>query len=681
MRNLRLLFTTLVLCLPVSLFAAAPLTDFVAGVNNLKLGPEAAAVSNATWTVGHMKVRLASGSIARVMAGNEPIGVFFKGNGSFDYETVEAAELPVVEHNVKAIAHLKMTADAQHATLSDDFTEILIVGGGVTMPAVTESGGAALADAFAQHMAFFGRARVTPLAHILAVQKFSFPTAKRLRIEIRGGRDNLLYDLDEAEDHDESLVTIAGPTQFVSDKRVKDWLFPNVLSDQPVGRDHWTTARPPFALTGLDYTFTADDDNAKADVTETIARLAPGQNVLRFDMQSERIVRANQLARTYHVRSVTDVQGRALPFHHDMDDLVVAVDAATDPTLKIKFAIEGDFLVREGGDNAWQLRLGEAWFPLPRQLAGQAYTVHSVLRIKKPFIGIAPGNTVSRRDEGDYNVVENVLDKPVEFTMVEGGKYNLSEEKRGERTIRVATYGLRNDRASKQLTNLAFDFIEYYELFLGPFPWKEFNIIQVNTYGYGQAPPATMFITNEAFNSMLSSVDEDAVSADQFFSQGINERFAHEIAHQYWGYVVRDPSPEETWLAESFAEYSAALALKKLMPNGEGIYNRLVSKWRAGARQATAVAPIPYANRIEGDPSLSFRQRFGLLYEKGPYLLYALHKEVGDTTFLTFLKSYQKSFAFKAGSTKDVAGLLGFITKKDYRPFFDQYFWGTAMPQ
>ena len=68
------------------------------------------------------------------------------------------------------------------------------------------------------------------------------------------------------------------------------------------------------------------------------------------------------------------------------------------------------FLIREGGDNAWQLHLGEPWFPLPRQLAGQAYTVHSVLRIKKPFIGIAPGNTISRRDEGDYNVVENKID-------------------------------------------------------------------------------------------------------------------------------------------------------------------------------------------------------------------------------------------------------------------------------
>jgi aminopeptidase N len=258
--------------------------------------------------------------------------------------------------------------------------------------------------------------------------------------------------------------------------------------------------------------------------------------------------------------------------------------------------------------------------------------------------------------------------------MVQAGKYQVYEEKRGERTVRVASYGLRNDRAAKQLTNLAFGIIEYYEFFLGPFPWSEFNIIQMNTYGYGQAPPATMFITSEAFQPTQSL-------EDQYFSQGINERFAHEIAHQYWGYVVREASSEETWLSESFAEYSAALALKKLMPNGEGVYNKLVSTWRGGAKMGVNVAPIPYANRIEGDGLNSFRERFALLYEKGPYLLYTLHKEVGDTTFLTFMKSYQKSFAWKPGTTKDVAGLLGFMTKKDWKPFFEQYYWGMAMPQ
>ena len=48
--------------------------------------------------------------------------------------------------------------------------------------------------------------------------------------------------------------------------------------------------------------------------------------------------------------------------------------------------------------------------------------------------------------------------------------------------------------------------------------------------------------------------------------------------------------------------------------------------------------------------------------------------------FLTFLKSYQKSFRWKFGSTKTVAGMLKFLTKKDYEPFFEANYWGTGMP-
>ena len=679
MRNLRLLLAALVVCLPASVFAGAPLTDFVAAAKNLTLAPEAANIAGVTWIAGHMKVHLAAGSASRVMAGNEPVGIYFKGNGSFEYETVEAAELPVVDHNVKAVAHVKMTADANHATLSEDFTDVLLIGGGVTMPAVSGTGGAALAEGFAQHTALYRRLRTVHPSHLLAVQKFSFPAAKLVWAEFSGGRDNVVYSLDDVEDHDESLLVANPPQSFSEDKRVQQWLFLDLLSDQPAGHDHWTTPRPPFALTALDYTFTGDGDNAKGEFTETITRLAPTEGVLRFSMLNEQIYKANSPARNYHVRAVTDEQGHALPFDHQDDDLVVGLDGVTGQTFKLKFSIDGDFLIRGGGDNAWQLYLGQAWFPLPRQLAAQAYTVHSLVKIRKPFIGIAPGNTIARREEGDFNVVENVVDKPVQFTMLEGGKYNLYEEKRGPLTIHVATYGLRNDRASKQLTDLAYGFIEYYEFFLGPFPWTEFNIIQVNTYGYGQAPPATMFITNEAFNPTKEPADEDFMSAERVFSEGINERFAHEIAHQYWAYVVRMPSREEQWLTESFAEYSAALALKKL--RNEAVFNRLVSKWKSEAASNAKVAPIPYANRIEGDRRTSFRQRFALLYNKGPYLLYTINKEIGDAQFLTFMKSYTKSFNFKFGTTRDVAGLLGVITKKDWKPFFDQYFWGTAMPQ
>ena len=109
--------------------------------------------------------------------------------------------------------------------------------------------------------------------------------------------------------------------------------------------------------------------------------------------------------------------------------------------------------------------------------------------------------------EGDYNVVESLIDKPVQFTMVQAGKYTMYDDKRGDRTVRVATYGLPNQNAAKQLTDLAFALIEYYEFFLGPFPFNEFNIIQVNSYGFGQAPPGTMFITNEAFTPIETGHD------------------------------------------------------------------------------------------------------------------------------------------------------------------------------
>jgi aminopeptidase N len=289
-------------------------------------------------------------------------------------------------------------------------------------------------------------------------------------------------------------------------------------------------------------------------------------------------------------------------------------------------------------------------------------------------VAFASGVIVSRRTEGEDNIVETRTDKPVQFPAVLAGKYEVREETREGLTVRVATYAMRNERAMKQLANLAFGIIEYYHRFLGPFPFPEFNIIEINTWGFGQAPPNILFITKEAFNPLMGE-------ENQLFSQGINERFAHEIAHQYWGQVVKMPSVEEQWLTESFAEYSAAIFLKDF--RGQSTYDSLVRHWKSQAASASDASPIPLANRLRvpNDFYRQFQLRTGLIYDKGAYLLAVLHKELGDETFLTFLKSYQKSFRWKYGSTKTVAGLLQALTKKDYTPFFEANYWGTGMPR
>jgi hypothetical protein len=651
-----------VVCIAVPAFAATPV-EVVRDLRAPSLGAPAP-VSNLTIAIGHLKLNLASGSAARLTAAGETVGLYFKGNGSFEY-VAEATELPLVARNVRSDSKAKMNG----ATIGDELVEVLVVSAGETLPAIGDGGGAALADAFTAHQALFNRAQVDRPSHIVAPVKLGLP-GKALVAEIVTPRDRFVYSFDSADAQKEWLDAINPPKIFVGDKTIRQWLLAVTLSSQPVGRDVKTYAKPPFTITAIDYTLVADGDNAKLEMTETIAPRVPGQQGLRFALANEVFAAEGKPPRRLHVRSITDEQGRALSFDHDQDDLLVILPAPASQPFKLKFVIDGDFLIREGGDNAWQL-VNFSWFPKTNTFAGGFFTVHSVVKVKKPFIPIVPGTTIARAEDGDYNVVENVLDKPINFPNVHAGKYNIVEEKRGELTIRVAAYGMRNERGSKTLIDLAFAFIDEYQIFLGPFPWKEFNIVQVNTWGYGQAPPATMFITNEAFTPIVSEID-------QFFSQGINERFAHEIAHQYWFTVVKIPSIEENWLSESFAEISAAMVLKKL--RGDAIYNRMVSVWRGNAKESASIAPIPYAGRIGGDYSLAASARINLLYNKGPLLLAAIHKQLGDEKFLVFLKSYQKSFQWKFGTTKDVAGLLGFMTKQDWNPFFDQYYWGMQTP-
>jgi hypothetical protein len=652
-------------CLSASLSAATRFSTLLEGYEHPKAGPSSA-VSNVTFSIGHLKLNLASGTASPVMVAGQKVAVFFTGEGTFSYTSDDPVERPIVAHNVKVDSHLTLEgAGAKAAVISGPVNELLLYAGGVALPQIPDGTGAVSPD-FSTHVQEFAADAGTPGAvHGMILQNLGPPSMKYVRAEMRSGRDLVLYVFDEPESTEEALYTMHHPG--ADEAEIKHLLFPRVLSDVPIGRDRKTPPPQPYMLNAVDYTLVADGDNAKLNVEETIARNAQRQAV-RFNMNSVRFAgRGGGDVRRYHVLSVTDEQGHSLPFDHQHGDLLVGLEGIAGETVRLKFSIDGNFLYRPGGDATWQLGT-TAWFPQP-EFGGQYFTLHSVVKVKKPFVPLAPGKTLRRVEEGDYNVVENAIDKPVQFAVVQAGKYDLYQETRAGLTVRVASYAGKNERAAKQLSNLSYQIIDYYQYFLGPFPFDEFNIIQIPSYGFGQAPPATMFITNEAF-SMLDTLD-------QFFSQGINERFAHEIAHQYWAHVVKMPSPEEQWLTESFAEYSAALAIKKMF--GEGKYNTLVQHWKARAKEYNESAPIPLANEVTGNDA--GRARTYLLYAKGPYLLYALHKQMGEEPFLVFLKSYQSNRRFRFGTTADMVSLLSFMTKKDQMPFFEKFYWGTAMPE
>ncbi|HET8901461.1 MAG TPA: M1 family aminopeptidase, partial [Holophagaceae bacterium] len=324
--------------------------------------------------------------------------------------------------------------------------------------------------------------------------------------------------------------------------------------------------------------------------------------------------------------------------------------------------------------NYWQLGTS-AWFPQP-DLNGQMYTWDATIRVKKPWIAFSCGDTVRRWEDGGYNAVETRSDVPIAFGVMLAGDYSIQRETRDGLTVEVATYGGKA-QFSKALLDMAFPIIKYYQAFLGPYPYKEFHILEKNEWGYGQAPASIMFITKEAFNSTIDQFNQ-AVAVD------VRHRFVHEIAHQWWGCVVKMPSSQEQWITESFADACASLCLMD-WPQGhaKSDYVKLIAHWKSEAGYATDKGTIPTCNYNYNpdDSSENFLVRTGLLYNKGAWLLYCIRKEIGDEQFFRFLKSYQTNFKWKFGSTKDVVGLLGFMTKKDWNPWFEKNYWGTGMPE
>jgi hypothetical protein len=108
-------------------------------------------------------------------------------------------------------------------------------------------------------------------------------------------------------------------------------------------------------------------------------------------------------------------------------------------------------------------------------------------------------------------------------------------------------------------------------------------------------------------------------------------------------------------------------------------FRRAMDEWRGWSRFVKDNGSVYMANYLSGDRA--GEDRNGLLYGKGPLVLHALRRELGDDAFFTVFKSFLKSFNFKYGETRHIIGLINFVTKKDYQPFFDRYVFGTEWPK
>jgi hypothetical protein len=632
-----------------------------------------------TFQLGSAKYSFASGVLLELV-GKDGVfaGWYFAGSGSVTFPAENAGTSKVFGDNARRLGGFDVADDGALRASFSNASFWLSEAARPPLDGFAAEASPVLAASFEAHRKRFVKDRFAEPEPALAAALL----AKRpyAQVLIEGGR-GLRHEVDDLFSGTERVAVEA--TMEAAPAGYLDWRFSRDVLSRPLGRARHTAPRVEYRLTELDVDVRERTEQGWGDlvVKETLVPERP-LRALGFVLRSDSIAGIGLGSASVRMNSVIGEDGKSLPFSFAKDRLIVYLPAEVPAKrpVRLTFDYMAGYFGRPGGDNYWELALGEDWYPAASDWrTSSLFTYHAVIRARKPFTPFTSGDTVRRGEDGDFNLVETRLDRPTSMVGVLAGKYTIQEETKDGITCRVASYAVSKEKSGAKLIALFHTFRKFYEPYFGPFPWKEFTIVEINGFGYGQAPAGMMRITHEAFQMNIFG-DPRA----ELFSQGINERIAHEVAHAWWGHVVWGAADEDQWIEEAFAEMAAGYAIESLKSKSE--FSMLTNVWKTRGKESRGKSPIWLVNSMEDKASLqpnhdSTEDRYFILYFKGATLLQGIRTDVGEDAFFTSLKSFLRSFEKKpAVTTEQFVGLLSFITKKDWKPWFEKYYYGLEMP-
>ncbi len=444
--------------------------------------------------------------------------------------------------------------------------------------------------------------------------------------------------------------------------------------------------------TELDVANTAGE-NVTISTTTTLQSLRDGLAILPlilldgFDDQNGR-------RRDHRIQSL-EVDGVSAAYVHSRGRLLVELPRPLDRggmvTLKSRSASE--MLLRPEGNSYWLLGTFP-WYPRPETWGGEHSSFTLRVEAADPFVPIVPGAVTTREKTASGTRVSSSVPGPMGHLAVIAGKYTMISEEHEGRRVHVWSYAHPKEESARNLARMILSVSACLGDWLGvPYPFQDLQVVELQDWGWGQAPPGVIFITREAFlTRALAEISDENREMAPWYTRGINERVAHEVAHAWFPHVAKIARNEDAWLSESFADYAAAVCLQKTMSDksqAKYFFTRQVAEWKSRGREAGENSSIFLYAHL-GDTEHDIRTRYHLLYGKGPLVLHALRQELGrqagseakgDELFMTWMRSYVRNFTYKFGETRHLVGILNQMTGKDWQPWFEKYVYGTETPK
>ena len=396
----------------------------------------------------------------------------------------------------------------------------------------------------------------------------------------------------------------------------------------------------------------------RGDVTVT-ARRAPSLATLRLD-----------LIDSLTVRSV-EVDGRRVTAARSANALDVPLAGAKGDTVRVRVVYDGPvhdgLVVRKDakgrwtwfGDN-WPDRTRQ-WLPTvdhPSDKATVSWTVRAPTGRTVVANGVLLGTQAlgAGRTETKWRESRPI---PPSLMVIAAGplvrvdiKYpDCHKGDRGQCVPQMVYVLPENESAMPGAFQAAGPIVNLFEDLVGPFPYEKLAHLQSNTRFGGMENATAIFYDGRRFPSQIKD--------------GI---VAHETAHQWFGDAVTEREWAHLWLSEGFADYFAALWAQRA--HGDTAFRREMAGMRAKILADKDVASRPVIDTAQTNYLALLNANS---YDKGAWVLYMLHQQIGDSAFFRGLRSYYAKYRDSTALSDDLRRELEQTSGRSLQQFFDQW--------
>jgi aminopeptidase N len=298
---------------------------------------------------------------------------------------------------------------------------------------------------------------------------------------------------------------------------------------------------------------------------------------------------------------------------------------------------------------------------------------------------VSTGEPVSETVSGGIRTVHRKTQIPEALAGFNLGDYDISSFDHGSYHIDLYIERSAEHVFDSNLAKETEDVLDQYSQNWSGLPVHSLAVSPIDGY-FGQGFPGLIYLSNISY---IRPQDRPAGLHDSrmnlFFSDLL---LPHEVAHQWWGNIVRQSDYRAGWLTEAMANDSALQYIGRF--KGKFVVDAMLDSYRKdlitpmNGKPLESAGPIDFGQRLI--EAANFTVWHVITYEKGSWILRMLRERLGNDGFRSLQLRMLHDFATKPISNEDFRELASTFVPagqpdRSLALFFDTWIYSTGIPK